>query len=72
MRTHAVIDLQRLAANYRKIRAAVGVSVAVLPVVKADAYGHGAVEIARTLSAAGPGGSRFPVSKRAPRFDRRG
>ncbi len=55
MRTHARIDLERLAANYQKVRAAVGGSVTVLPVVKADAYGHGAVEVAGTLSAAGAG-----------------
>ena len=55
MRTHAHIDLERLAANYQKIRGAVGGSVTVLPVVKADAYGHGAVEVGRTLSAAGAG-----------------
>ena len=55
MRTHARIDLERLAANYQRIRAAVGGSVTVLPVVKADAYGHGAVEVVRTLSAAGAG-----------------
>ena len=60
MRTQAHIDLDRLTANYRSIHAAVGASVTVLPVVKADAYGHGAVEIARTLSAAGAG--RFAVS----------
>ena len=67
MRTHAVIDLQRLAANYQKIRAAVGASVTVLPVVKADAYGHGAVEIARTLSTAGAGRVRGFLSGRGRR-----
>jgi alanine racemase len=47
----AVIDLDRLAANYRAVSAAVPVPV--MPVVKADAYGHGAVEVARRLSALG-------------------
>ncbi len=55
MRTHALIDLESLAANYQKIRATVGPSVTVLPVVKADAYGHGAIEVVRTLSKAGAG-----------------
>ena len=55
MRTHALIDLERLAANYQEIRATVGSNVTVLPVVKADAYGHGAIEVVRTLSEAGAG-----------------
>ena len=47
----ARIDLDRLAANYDAIRAAAGVPV--LPVVKADAYGHGASTVARALVAKG-------------------
>jgi alanine racemase len=47
----ARIDLDRLAANYDAIRAAAGVPV--MPVVKADAYGHGAAKVARTLVAKG-------------------
>jgi alanine racemase len=43
----ARIDLDRLAANYDAIRAAAGVPV--MPVVKADAYGHGAAVVARVL-----------------------
>ena len=35
--------------NYRSVRAAAGPGVAVMAVVKADAYGHGAVEVARVL-----------------------
>lgn len=44
----AVIDLDRLAANYRAVTAAVPVPV--MPVVKADAYGHGAEQVARRLA----------------------
>ena len=55
MRTRAHIDLDRLAANYQNILAAVGDSVTVLPVVKADAYGHGAVQVARALADAAAG-----------------
>jgi alanine racemase len=43
----ARIDLDRLAANYDAIRAAAGLPL--MPVVKADAYGHGAPMIARAL-----------------------
>ena len=51
----ARIDLDRLAANYDAIHAAAGRPV--MPVVKADAYGHGAVTVARAL-----------VEKGAPRL----
>ena len=47
----ARIDLDRLAANYDAIRAAAGVPL--MPVVKADAYGHGAPTVARALVAKG-------------------
>ncbi len=45
-RVAAFIDLDRLAANIRNIKKAVG-DKKVLAVVKADAYGHGAVEAAK-------------------------
>ncbi len=47
------IDLDALRGNLAAIRAAVGAGVRVEPVIKADAYGHGAVPIARALEAAG-------------------
>jgi alanine racemase len=53
MRTHARIDLRILQQNFEAIRRAVGPGVEILAVLKADAYGHGAVEVARSLSAAG-------------------
>ena len=43
----ARIDLDRLAANYDAVHAAAGLPV--MPVVKADAYGHGALTVARAL-----------------------
>jgi alanine racemase len=49
--TRASIDLTRLATNYRAVAAAVPVPL--MPVVKADAYGHGAPYVARTLVAEG-------------------
>ena len=47
----ARIDLDRLAANYGALQRLVPVPV--MPVVKADAYGHGALPVARRLLAAG-------------------
>jgi alanine racemase len=51
--TWAEIDLEILAHNYRVIRQHVGADVKILAAVKANAYGHGAVECARRLEAAG-------------------
>jgi alanine racemase len=47
------LDLDALAGNLATLRALAGPDVPLRPVVKADAYGHGAVEIARALEAAG-------------------
>ena len=52
-RTWAEIDLDALAYNYRALRQRVGEGVKFLGVVKADAYGHGAVQVSRTLQALG-------------------
>ena len=45
--THITIDLDIIAANFRAIREKAGVPV--MAVVKADAYGHGAVPVAKAL-----------------------
>jgi alanine racemase len=50
--THLEVDLERLADNYRAIRAFVG-SAKVMPILKANAYGHGLVEVARMLERIG-------------------
>ncbi|MDP9483921.1 MAG: alanine racemase [Chloroflexota bacterium] len=50
------IDLDRLRANLAAFRAAVPAGVRIEPVVKADGYGHGAVEVTRALEAAGADG----------------
>lgn len=47
----ARIDLDRLAGNYRALGASVAAPL--MPVVKADAYGHGAARVAGTLEALG-------------------
>jgi len=44
----AIIHLNRLAHNYRQIKARVG-DVPIMTVVKANGYGHGAVKAAQTL-----------------------
>ena len=46
-RTWAEIDLDALAHNYHKLRERIGADVKFLGVVKADAYGHGSVQVNR-------------------------
>ncbi len=48
-RTWAEINLDALSYNYKKIRKHIGENVKFLGVVKADAYGHGAVVIGKKL-----------------------
>jgi alanine racemase len=52
-RSWVEISLKQIAANFRAVRDVVGPDVEVMPVVKADAYRHGAVEVSRALAAAG-------------------
>ena len=52
-RTWSEIDLDALVYNYQKIREKIGENVKFLGVVKADAYGHGSVEVAKTLEEKG-------------------
>lgn len=49
--TRIVVDLDRIVGNLRAIRAHVGVPV--MAIVKANAYGHGLVPVARYLQAQG-------------------
>jgi alanine racemase len=49
----AEIDLDALEANYREIVRRVGPNLKVIPSLKANAYGHGIVPVARALSAQG-------------------
>jgi alanine racemase len=48
-RSYVLVSLDQIARNYRNVRAAVGPGVEVMAVVKADAYGHGALEVSRVL-----------------------
>ena len=52
-RTWAEVDLDALAHNYERIRRHVGEKTKLLGVIKADAYGHGAVPVAKELEALG-------------------
>lgn len=47
------IDLAALTHNVRQIQGLLAPTTAIMAVVKADAYGHGAIDIARTVIAAG-------------------
>ena len=51
--TWAEIDLNALATNFHIVKERVGPDVSVMAVVKANAYGHGAVECARRLEKEG-------------------
>jgi len=52
-RSWVEISLQQIADNFQAVRRVVGPQVEVMPVVKADAYRHGAVEVSRRLTAEG-------------------
>jgi len=52
-RTWAEIDLEALAANFLEVRRLVGPGVGIMPAIKADAYGHGAVPCARVFERLG-------------------
>lgn len=51
--TRAVVDLGAIEHNIARVRELVGDNVEILAVVKADAYGHGAVKAARACERAG-------------------
>ena len=52
-RVHAVIDLDAICHNIQEVKRVVGEGVKVMPVIKADGYGHGAVPIAKELNKIG-------------------
>ena len=52
-RSWVEISLKQIADNFHSVQRVVGPSVEVMPVVKADAYRHGAVEVSRALVNAG-------------------
>ena len=48
-RTYAEIDLAAIRHNFDQLKAKLQPGVKVLSIVKADAYGHGAVAVAEAL-----------------------
>ncbi len=52
-RTWAEIDLDALLHNYRTLKQHIGEGVKFAGIVKADAYGHGSVQVSRCLQEAG-------------------
>lgn len=54
-KTWAEISLDNLRYNYENIRRQVGPGCKIMGVVKADAYGHGAVQVSRLLEKLGAG-----------------
>ncbi len=64
--TYVTIDLDAIAANFRAIRQKAGAPV--IAVVKANAYGHGAVQVARLLE---PDCAFFGVSSTAEALELR-
>src|SRR5947209_19224987 len=47
------VSRQQIAENFRAVKRTAGEGVEVMPVVKADAYRHGALEVSRVLEAEG-------------------
>ena len=66
------VDLEALVANLAAIRAAIPAGTRVVPVVKADAYGHGAIPVARALEVAGADAFAVAVLDEATELRRAG
>jgi alanine racemase len=52
-RSYVLVSRRQIASNFQSVRAVVGPNIEVAGVVKADAYGHGALEVSRVLVAEG-------------------
>ncbi len=50
--THILVDLDKLTQNYKAIQSAVGETM-VMPILKANAYGHGLVRVGQHMQAIG-------------------
>lgn len=55
VRCRAIVDLGAVRANYAQVLESTGRGAAILSVVKADAYGHGALTVSQDLAFAGAG-----------------
>ena len=70
--TQAVVDLGAIARNYQRLKQRAGDGVEVFPVVKADAYGHGAVAVSRRLAREGAGTFAVAIAEEAIELRRAG
>lgn len=70
--TFAVVDLERLVSNLDHLRQRLGPNVGLLPVVKADAYGHGAVAVAARLAREGVTGFAVALAEEGLELRRAG
>lgn len=52
-RAYAAVDLDAIRANTEEVMKKVGDGVKIMSIIKTDAYGHGAVPVARELASAG-------------------
>ena len=52
-RSWVEVSRERIAENYRALKRAAGPGAELMPVVKADAYRHGAIEVSRVLEREG-------------------
>ncbi len=66
------IDLQALRNNYCLIKEKAGKERKILAIVKADAYGHGAVEVSKTLETVGVDALGVAILEEALRLRERG
>jgi len=62
--TRAIIDLGAVSHNVAEIRKKIGNERGLMAMVKADGYGHGAVEVSQ--AALGSGADSLGVSQRKP------
>ncbi|ONI41629.1 alanine racemase [Candidatus Epulonipiscium fishelsonii] len=65
MRVIAEIDTQAIRHNYRQIRNIISNKVEIIGIVKADGYGHGAIEVAKILQEEGVNRLAVAISKEA-------
>ena len=72
MRTWAEINIDALISNYREIRRITDNKAKILATVKADAYGHGFLEVARTLAAEGADAFAVALIEEALQLRRKG
>lgn len=70
--THALVDLDALARNFHAIGRRLPAGCAVMPVVKADGYGHGAADVARRLEREGARAFAVAVAEEGAELRRAG